>query len=142
VFAGPNHERPNHVFLLNKYDKDFKEPSIEELVVRLITGEELPWAVPEIESLHASYYRERRFKKTLLIGEFLEAIFTLRLAEANRLAGNEKRARELVAFAVEALPAHAGLRSYERRPRAGKVEPYHVPRDFIGAGPNQRCVYR
>jgi hypothetical protein len=66
-----------------------------------------------VEKLHATYYRERLFKNSLMIGEFLEAVFTLRLAEMYRSAGNQVRTRELLAFAVEALPGNVRLRSFE-----------------------------
>jgi hypothetical protein len=46
------------------------------------------------------------------IGRFFEAAFTLYLAEAYR-AHDPQRARELVAFAVEYMPKHAGLQAFE-----------------------------
>lgn len=111
--AGPDYKREKHQELLNRYEADFKELSIEELVVHLVIGSPWSWSLDQLEELHHSYYQKRYWRNSLAIGELFEAMFTLRLAELNRLAGNEVRARELVSFAVEACPANAALRNFE-----------------------------
>jgi len=100
TFAGPDHQRPRHEELLNRYNSDFTEPCVERLATCLITGEDFPWPLDKIEDLHNSYYRRRHHRNALMLGEFLESMFTLRLAEAHREAGNGRRARELVRFSV------------------------------------------
>jgi hypothetical protein len=111
--AGPEHKREKHQELLTRYERDFKEATVEELVVHLVIGSPLPWTLDVLDELHSSYYRKRHWKNSLTMGELFETMFTLRLAELNRVAGNETRARRLVAFAVEACPANAALRNFE-----------------------------
>lgn len=113
TLAGPDYKRAQHQKLLERFAKDFAEPSVEELAVRLVAGETLPWPVEQLEGFHAAYYRERHHKNALPLGKVLEAMFTLSLAEANRIAGNEERARELITYAVEAFPGHSELRAFE-----------------------------
>ena len=66
-----------------------------------------------MEELHACYLRERHHANTLKLGPILEAAFTLRLAEQNRVADNLTRAWKLIAFAVETCPQHVELRNFE-----------------------------
>jgi hypothetical protein len=73
----------------------------------------MEWSLPQFEALHKSYFKTRHTANTTNIGRLLEAAFSLYLAEVNRVAGNEARSRELIAFAVDSHPAHVGLRSYE-----------------------------
>jgi hypothetical protein len=113
TLAGPDHQRPRHEELLTRYNSDFTEPSFERLAICLVTGEEFPWQLDKVEALHNSYYRHRHHKNALMLGELLESMFTLRLAEAHRAAGNESRARELVRFSVEASPGNPAIRALE-----------------------------
>ena len=113
MLAGPDHQRPRHEELLTRYNSDFTEHSIERLAICLVTGEEFPWQLDKVEALHDSYYRHRHHKNTLMLGELLESMFSLRLAEAHRAAGNDSRARELVWFSVEASPGNPSIRALE-----------------------------
>jgi hypothetical protein len=47
----------------------------------------------------------------------------LAVAEMNRIAGDEHRARQLVAFAVEAFPGHGGLTDFESGKREAPLPP-------------------
>lgn len=98
---------------LEAYMSDFDTPSIISLAAHLLTGQKPDWSLPVMEELFAIYFRERHHAKTLELGRILEAAFTLSLAEQNRIEGNLTRARELIAFAVEACPEHVALRNYE-----------------------------
>lgn len=100
--------------LVEAYKADLETPSIVSLAAHLATGQDPDWALPEMESLHALYFRERHHANTLRLGALLEAAFTLRLAELNRLASDTIRAKELIALAVEVFPMHQGLRDYEK----------------------------
>jgi hypothetical protein len=95
------------------YKSDFDAPSIVSLVTHLVTGQNPDWPLPVMDDLHARYFRERHHAKALKPGAILEAAFTLQLAEQNRSAGKFARARELITFAVETCPKHAGLRNFE-----------------------------
>ncbi len=99
--------------LIEKYERDLEPPSIMSLAAHLLTDQNPDWALSAMEGLHQTYLRERHHTGVLCLGALLEAAFTLRLAEMNRLAGDDARARSLVAQAVEMFPAHQRLRDYE-----------------------------
>lgn len=121
--AATQQVRPRHDELMARYQADFAIPSIEELAVRLVTRDDLPWSLGEQEALHKAYYLSRHGKEALRLGQLLEAVFTLRLAEAYREAGDEARARALIVFAFEAFPSHAALRSFEANLGNEKLAP-------------------
>jgi hypothetical protein len=121
--AGPRYERVRHEELLKRYGADFDEPNIEWLAICLVTEAEFPWRLDQLEALHESYYRGRRRKTAIMLGELLEAMFTLRLAEINRVTGNEARARELITFAVEAFPGNQAIRTLEANLALDKLGP-------------------
>jgi hypothetical protein len=114
LVAGEKYARAQHMELLERYKCDFREPTVEELAINLVAKTEFRWNLSQLEALHDSYYRKRRWKKSLMLGELLEAMFTLRLAEVNRMATNEVRARELITFAVEAFPERPNIRALEQ----------------------------
>jgi hypothetical protein len=58
-----------------------------------------------------------------MLGALLEAMFTLRLAEMNRVNKQEARARELITFAVEAFPSHSALRALETNLGPDEISP-------------------
>jgi hypothetical protein len=58
------------------------------------------------------------------IGPFFEAALTLSLAEAHR-PHDPQRVRELVAFAVECMPQHEGLRAFEAKVLEEPTPPIH-----------------
>jgi hypothetical protein len=99
--------------LIDDYRGDFETPSVPSLIAHFVTGQDPTWSLPEMEALHAKYFSERQHVDTISLGRLLEAAFSLRVAEQNRLAGNEDRARELIAFAVEACPRYQPLRDFE-----------------------------
>lgn len=99
--------------LIEAYESDFKDPSFVSLLAQLVTCQNPDWTLPQTEELHARYFRQRHYAETPQFGRVLEAAFTLQVAEQNRTAGNVARARELLAFAVDACPENADLRSFE-----------------------------
>ena len=124
-------QRPRHREVIERYASDFKAVTIEEMAVRLTTEDELPWTIAEIEKLHDAYHLQRHHKTTLRMGDLLDAMFTLRLAEEQRKAGNQTRARELVVFAFEAFPGFPGLRAFEASlSNDGQIEPISA-RDIL-----------
>jgi hypothetical protein len=99
--------------LIEVYKSELEAPSIISLATHLLTDQNPDWPLLVVEDLHARYFRERHYATTLDLGRIVEAAFTLMVAEQNRLAGDCTRARELIAFAVEACPGHVGLRNFE-----------------------------
>ena len=112
-FAPEDFRSAGYPTLIDTYKGDFETPSIISLAAHLVTGQIPNWALPEMESLHSLYFRERHHAGTLTLGRILEAAFTLTLAEQYRVAGNLSRAQEMIAFAVEACPQHLSLRNFE-----------------------------
>jgi hypothetical protein len=112
-WAGPDFSREQWPALLEKYKSDFDHPSIESFVAHLLTGQPTDWTLEQFEELHRSYFKTRHRAGVTDIGRLLEAAFSLYVAEINRKAGNETRARELIALAVDAHPSHAALRAFE-----------------------------
>jgi hypothetical protein len=116
VLGGEKYKRVQHADLLTRSKIDFRA-TVEGLATYLVTGTEFPWSLAELEALHASHLQQRWHKNVLMLGSSLEAVFTLRLAEAGRLSGNDARARELISFAVEAFPGPSVF-AFEREPCA------------------------
>jgi hypothetical protein len=130
VVAGERYARGLHMGLLERHASDFREPTVEELAINLVAGTEFRWNLCELEALHDSYYRKRRWKNSLMLGELLEAMFTLRLAEMNRMATNDVRARELITFAVDAFPEQPNIRALEQSLGLDKLAPIN-PRGIL-----------
>jgi hypothetical protein len=98
---------------MERFVADFSEPSIESFVAHILTEQEPAWTLEQFEQMHDGYFKSSRSANATRIGLVLEAAFSLYLAELNRAAGNEARARDLIAFATESCPAHTALRAFE-----------------------------
>ena len=72
------------------------------------------WTLAKHKEVHDTYFRNRNKKSGLKVPRTLEAGLSLELAERYRIAGNAKRASELVSFAVENHPGHATLYELEQ----------------------------
>lgn len=121
-FAGPEYNCKQWPDLFEKYKADFDAPTIESFVAHLLTGHRVNWALEQLEELHKTYFKTRHAAGVPKIGPVLEAAVSLYVGEANRAAGNDARARALVAFAVDSHPGHAALRNYEASLPAELVE--------------------
>ncbi|MBR0900268.1 hypothetical protein JQ616_35410 [Bradyrhizobium tropiciagri] len=111
--AGPEFSCKQWPALFEKHKADFDAPTIESFVAHLVMGYPVDWTLGQFEELHKSYFKTRHTAGVTKIGLLLEAALSLHLAEVNRAAGNEARARALIAFAVDSHPGHAALRVYE-----------------------------
>jgi len=100
---------------MERFIEDFNEPSVESFAAHVMTYQQPNWTLEQFELLHKSYFRSTRASKSVDLSRLLEAALSLHVAELNRVAGNEARARELIAFAREAHPSHAGLGEFEAR---------------------------
>jgi hypothetical protein len=122
-FAGPTYQQERHREFVKRYKTDFASPSVEELALCLATGREFPWQIDQIEDLYTAYYRQRNQKDPLRLGREFEALLALRLAEINRVADRNGRARELIVLAVEIYPGHSALRTLEAGLGEGRMQP-------------------
>lgn len=109
------HCRPNAEVFITRYSEELGSPAIETLFLYVSTGRELPWPLEEIEGLRRAYFDQKFSKHSLNVGFVAETMLTLCVAERYRIGGDESRARELIAFAVENYPASASLRAFEGR---------------------------
>jgi len=116
--------RPAWPAIAEKYEGDFRTPHIESLIVRLMGQQPLGWSLEQLNELHRAYFAKRHTPSMTKIGPFFEAAFTLSLAEAHR-DHDPQRARELVAFAVECMPQHEGLRTFEAKVLGEPMPPIH-----------------
>jgi hypothetical protein len=57
----------------------------------------------------------------------------LHLAEANRAAGDEQRARELISFSVEAWPGHKALMELEATLGSADLNPINAEKIMLPA---------
>ncbi len=106
--------RPRYGEFLATYAADFDSPSIESLLLHTIFGNDTSWAIEQIEEVRNSYLEQRHWKKGLTFGLLFDAAITLSLAEMHRTAGNDTRARELVAAAVEDAPGYTAIWEFEK----------------------------
>jgi hypothetical protein len=112
-FAGPAFSCKQWPGLFDRYKADFDAPTVESFVAHLIMGYRVDWRLEQFEELHKTYFKARHTAGVTKIGLLLEASLSLYVAEVNRAAGNDARARALIAFAVDSHPSHAALRTYE-----------------------------
>jgi hypothetical protein len=99
--------------LIEKYKSDFDQPSMESFVVHLYSNQPIQWTLEQFEAVQRDYFKNRHRTERTNVGRLLEAAFLLYAAEMHRKAGNEARARELVALSVDAHPGHTALRAFE-----------------------------
>lgn len=114
-FVAPDAQRGHWERLVERFRTDFELPCPESLVAHVLTSTPVAWDLEEHERVLDSYRKRRYRDKALQLPALFEIALTLDLAERYRITGNALRARELVSFAVEDFPVHAGLRSFEER---------------------------
>ncbi len=112
-FAGPDFACAEWPKLFKRYESDFDSLSIESFAAHIVTGQDMAWPLDEFEELNKRYHDTKHQKGMTKIGRILESALCLHIAELNRRCGDQERARELVAMAVEMSPSHAGLRNFE-----------------------------
>lgn len=123
---------------LQTYEDDFDKPSIESLLVHFLVGKQKPaWPLETTDDLLAEYISQRFRKGSVNAGPMIGAAISLWVAELYREAGNDERARELVAQAVEEYPEQQSLRSFESALEGENVpaiEPWDIllPKELQG----------
>jgi hypothetical protein len=111
----PEDHRPDFKRFFDKYADDFEAPSIESMLLHVLSGSEPEWTIEEFEETRRAYFKQRYTKNGLEMGATLEAAVTLFSAEIHRRRGHEDLARKLLSEAVENLPGKASLLELERR---------------------------
>jgi hypothetical protein len=106
---------------MERFLADFNAPSVESFAAHAMTYQRPSWTLEQFEQLHKSYFKSRHRSNTVDLSRLLEAALSLQVAELNRVARNEPRARDLIAFATETHPGHTGLREFEASLIAGSL---------------------
>ncbi len=119
--SAPEYHRPKYQEFFDKYAADFSDPSIESMLVHVLEDTPPEWTLEELEEMRRSYFKQRYIKNGLELGATLEAAVTLFSAEMHRQRGDEGRARQLVAEAVENLPGRQSLLEFENGVAVGPL---------------------
>jgi hypothetical protein len=126
VHINPEHQRTGWMEFAEQFLSDFDEPSIESLLMHILTDQDPGWTFEQYETLRDGYFETRYHKGALKLPDLLEAALTLHLAEVYRQKDIVNRAQDLIAEAVELLPKHEGLAHLE----AATMEGLDVPVDW------------
>jgi hypothetical protein len=119
--APPVHHRPKWGDLVDRYISDFAAPSIESLVVTVLTDQAEGWTLEEFTGARDAYLAQRHHQQGIRLPLVLDAAITLVLAEKHRTAGDEVQARRYLTDAVQNLPGHRKLLALELAAEAGPV---------------------
>ncbi|MGF3027974.1 hypothetical protein ACQVP2_34930 [Methylobacterium aquaticum] len=105
----------NFDLIWNKYQTEVDGPSIESLILHLITNSRVDWELSIHNKIHDDYMR-RRFKKNgIRISRSLETGLTLSLAERYRSSGEIEKTKYLVSLSVENNPGISQLLAFENQ---------------------------
>jgi hypothetical protein len=109
------YHRPALVAVADARDAEMRSPSLEAVALYIILENwTVEWSVTEWEGLHHEYWSLRYKNAGLRFPRAMEAAFTLLVAEHHRLAGDNVRARDLIAEAVESYPDNERLQIFEK----------------------------
>lgn len=111
----PEHYRPDCERFIQRYASDFESPSIESMLLHVLSDSPPAWTLDQVEAVRRAYFKQRRARNGLELGAILEAAVTLFSAELHRREGHDGRARELVSEVVENLPGRTPLLEFEKR---------------------------
>lgn len=119
----PEEELPAANAFFEPYAPLFDRPSVESLVAHFLSGAQVPdWSIDESDQLLTTYLNQRFHKNGLDVGPLVGAGLVLWVAEQRRKNGNQDRARELIAYAVEEYPVLKTLHAFEQGlPAAGDL---------------------
>lgn len=107
-----SHHRPDWKAFLARYERETDAPRPALLAANVVLGATPPWSAETLDAVWAAHVQARG-KSRLTLPRTLDAAMALVVAEAVRAAGDEARARDLIAAAVEAYPGHAPLIDFE-----------------------------
>jgi hypothetical protein len=127
--------RPNFKRLIERYAKDFDEPSVESLLTHVLLGHSVPWPAERLAGLLDEYYARRGRAGAPEFPPLLESALTLVAAESFRVAGDHARTRALIASAVETIPGHAALMALEAGALEGDIPPIDWRATLLPARP-------
>ena len=113
IGLSPTTDRADGDDTLRRYGKDLEEPTIEAMLLALLTGYTPAWSLAAHRKVHDAYFAGRGRDKGVKIPDLLEVGLTLELAERFRLDGRVDEARELLAVVVENLPGDQRLIRFE-----------------------------
>lgn len=104
----------NYSQMQKRFGKEIMRPSIESMLTHLVLWQVPDWPLEEHHRVHDEYFRDQCKKNGLKVSRILESGLSLDLAERYRAAGKTDIARNLLSYAVENHPGHAGLLDLEK----------------------------
>ncbi|WP_168012082.1 hypothetical protein [Halomonas salinarum] len=113
LMVPPDLRTPGFDNFLSNHEAEATRPSIEAVIVSTVLNAHEEWTLEEHQVVLERYFTERTRPKGLHAPRLLEAAACLALAEKYRVAGDGSTTKLLVERAVEAHPAHVGLREFE-----------------------------
>ena len=96
------------------YEKELALPTVEAMLLALLTEGTLPSPLEEHEKALRAYFEGTGRDQGIKLDRLLEAGLTLELAERYRVGGDTHKARSLISFALENHPGNHSLMRFER----------------------------
>ena len=100
--------------IVRLYENDLARPTIEAMLLALLTQGAPPWPLTDHERALHAYFGGKRRDEGIRMDNLLEAGLTLELAERYRVDGDTDKAGSLVRFALENHPGDQSLMRFER----------------------------
>lgn len=113
LLVGSHQRSPSFEDFLSEYGSEANAPSIEAVIVLTIFDAHQHWPLQEHRAILDNYLNQRLRPKGFHAPRLFEAAACLALAEKYRGAGMALDTALLIAWAVEAHPAHHILRDFE-----------------------------
>ena len=95
-------------------EKELALPTIEAMLLALLTQGAPPWPLEEHEKALRAYFGGKGRYQGIRMDNLLEVGLTLELAERYRVGGDTDKARNLISFALENHPGDQSLMRFER----------------------------
>lgn len=99
--------------LEDRYVEELSIPTIENLISYLIINGEPAWDIKDYQSQAERYIEQRYHKKGIRLPRLFEAALFLYIAEQCRKHEQKSEVAKYISDAVEAMPEHLQLRSFE-----------------------------
>lgn len=111
--APEEHRAAKWPALGDQLNAELDRPTISALFFVVLHGFEPEWPLEEAVALADRYFATKFHKLEMNVGDVVETILLLWLAERFRMAGDDSSARAYLARAVENSPSNTALRSFE-----------------------------
>ena len=100
--------------IVRRYEKELALPTIEAMLLALLTRDAPPWPLEKHERALRAYFGGKGRYQGIRLDRLLEVGLTLELAERYRVGGDTCKAGNLISFALENHPGNESLMRFER----------------------------